>query len=95
MKRLAAILVSALGSQWAFGAVSALRFQGQRLSASDAAIYKEFQLKAGDVIISFNDKPLTSPKDAMELYNKLNTSGLAKLLIERDGHYELLTRSTK
>lgn len=92
MKRIIiAAIISA--SSLAFGSVSSLKFQGQRISGSELSIYQEFQLKAGDVIISFDDQPLTSPTDAMELYKRLKSAKLSKLLIERDGHYEILSRS--
>lgn len=94
MKRLSIIAIFLFAPVMVFGAVSSVKFQGQKLSSSDVAIYREFELRAGDVIISYDDKVLTSPKDAMELYDKIRAGKLSKLLIERDGHYELITRSS-
>ena len=92
MKKFAAVFAFLLGSVSAFGSISTLKFQGQKLSG-DVQTYHEFQLKSGDVIISYDDTPLSSPKDAMDLYNKLRSKQITKMLVQRADQFLLLTKS--
>ena len=95
MKRFASVFSMILLSASARASITTLKFQGQKLSSTDVQTYHEFQLKADDVIISFDDTPLSSPKDAMDLYNKIRAGQLSKMLVERGGQYLMLTKSVK
>ncbi len=49
-----AISMAILASSLAAASVSSVKFQGQKLSPKDVAIYQEFQLKAGDFEVSLS-----------------------------------------
>ena len=74
----------------AFGATDSSQFSGQKISDRDISIYEKLNVKVGDTIITYNGKPLGSAKNAMELYSLMNNGKVSKLLIKRNGRYQIL-----
>ncbi|MCJ8275307.1 MAG: hypothetical protein HRT44_03430 [Bdellovibrionales bacterium] len=70
---------------------STLSFRGQTLGTKGLDIYKDFELELGDTIVMYDGKPLSSPKDAMELYTKLKKKKINQLLIKRDESFKLIS----
>lgn len=55
------------------------------LGMQQGSIFSELGLKPMDVIMGVNGSPVTSPQQAMELYQALRNSSKVKLQLERDG----------
>lgn len=48
-------------------------------------------IKPGDRIISYNGKKVVSINDTMDLYDKMKSNSVKKIVIERDGKKKTLT----
>lgn len=70
---------------------SSLTFRGQTLSDRELHLYKKFSLKTGDTIVMFNGRPLSSPQDAMSLYQKIKKNEVSQLLIKRGSEFKFLS----
>jgi general secretion pathway protein C len=49
----------------------------------------------GDKILSYDDKIVNSPAEAMNLYNKLKEGTVKQVTIERNGKKQILNAKTK
>jgi general secretion pathway protein C len=58
------------------------------VSIQTDTIYEKLGFRVGDCITSVNGKAVTSPQEAMNLYNSLRTSNNIQLGIDRDGRSE-------
>lgn len=69
---------------------------GQKVtSVAPGSTYEKLGVKEGDKIISFDGKPINSPKDSMELYMALKSGAVKMVVIERDGKKQTLTYEIK
>lgn len=59
------------------------------------SIYEQLGLKKGDVIKSYNGKPVHSTQDSMEIYNQLKTSKKVNLEIIRNGKVQKIQYNIK
>ncbi|MBY0384207.1 PDZ domain-containing protein [bacterium] len=68
---------------------------GQKVESVDpGSTYEMLGVKPGDKILSFDGKPINSPKDSMELYTSLKKGSVKSVVVLRDGkkqtlHYEV------
>jgi len=58
------------------------------VSIQSDTVYEKLGLRVGDCITSVMGKAVTSPQEAMNLYNSLRTSNNIQLGVERDGRNE-------
>lgn len=58
------------------------------VSIQTETIYEKLGFRVGDCITSVNGRAVTSPQEAMNLYNSLRTSSNIQLGLERDGRNE-------
>lgn len=54
--------------------------------------YENLGLQTGDVILSYDGKPVDSPKDSMDLYNEMKKGSVATVSIKRDGKKQTLNK---
>ena len=69
---------------------------GFKLSSMEkGSVYEKLGLKQGDIIKSYNGKPVNSVQESMEMYNQLKTANQAELEIVRDGKIQKLKYNIK
>lgn len=65
------------------------------LEMQPGSVFTQLGLMAMDVITGVNGNPVTSPAQAMEMYQALQTSNEVKLQVERNGKLETMTYNIK
>lgn len=72
------------------------KITGFKLNEIEAgSIYEQLGLKKGDVIKSYNGKPVHSTQDSMEIYTQLKTSKKVNFEIVRDGKVQKIQYNIK
>lgn len=72
---------------------STVSFTGQPVRDRDLQLYKDFSLQPGDKIVMFNGRPISSPQDAMDLYDLIKRNRVSQLLIQRNDRFKLLSET--
>ena len=64
-------------------------------SIQPESIFEQLGFQVGDKIISVNGEPVSSPAQAMQMYNALKSSNSVAVGVERDGRQEEFNYSIK
>lgn len=59
-------------------------------NVAEGSTFEKLGIKAGDRILSYDGKDVTSLNDSMELFNKLKSKSVKTVVIERDGKKQTL-----
>ncbi len=59
-------------------------------NVTPGSTFEKLGIKAGDRILSYDGKDVTSVSDSMELFNKLKSNSVKTVVIERDGKKQTL-----